>query len=86
MQLDADMCRRLNEQADGAAKRHCAARCMGADRQRWHAEFERARALEETVVRFSPLAGRKLEAHLSCTALRCSDQKGLAKASPVRTE
>ena len=66
--LDATTCRRLNEQADIAARRHCAFRSTGANRQRWHAEHIAASTHEVTLVSFSSRAGTLLEDHMKCTA------------------
>ncbi|OLQ04545.1 hypothetical protein AK812_SmicGene12363 [Symbiodinium microadriaticum] len=62
----ADECRRLNDKADDAARRHCEQRCRGADRQVWAGQLEAAKAREVQVVRFSSLAGTRLEMHLQC--------------------
>ena len=64
----ADECRRLNDKADDAARRHCEQRCRGADRQVWAGQLVAAKAREVQVVRFSSLAGTRLEMHLQCTA------------------
>ena len=68
LHLDATTCRRQNEQADLASRRHCADRCTGADRQLWHAEHIAASTHEVTLVRFSSRAGTLLEDHMKCTA------------------
>ncbi|CAE7201108.1 gcs-1, partial [Symbiodinium sp. CCMP2592] len=46
-QLDAALKKRLNERADNDARRHCAARCISADRQQWDLELTNAKALED---------------------------------------
>jgi len=65
---NAEDCRRLNDKADDAARRHCALRCSGADRQVWASQKEEAKLREVDMVRFSSLAGTRLEMHMMCTA------------------